>query len=139
MPRRACRWAEKDRAMPPTPPPAAATVPDAGSMQVELDRLKANIDALWDRYDSGIGKHDRTILVDLSAALTELELERSDLRLALEQLRVNSPRWDALLATLKAVNEDLEVGLKKLKQVARFVELAAKAAKAIKGVVGALL
>jgi predicted nucleic acid-binding Zn-ribbon protein len=116
-------------------PPAA----DAKMMQAELDRLKANIDALWERYDAAIGKEDRGALVDLSAALTDLELERSDLRLALESLRVNSPRWDALLATLRAVNEDLETGLKKLKQAARLVDLAAKGAKAIKGVVGALL
>lgn len=120
----------------PVPPPA---VPDAAIMQAELDRLKTNIDALWDRYDGAIGTEQRALLVDLSAVLTELELERSDLRQSLERLQVNSPRWDAILATLRAVNGDLDEGLKELRQVSRLIDLAAKGAKAIKGVVAALL
>jgi hypothetical protein len=123
--------------------PGASVAPtEAGraeAMQAELDQLQANIDALWQRFDAGMGKDDRGALVDLSAALVDLELERSDLRLKLEGLSVTSPRWDAMLATLRAVNADLAQGMKTLKAIVKAVGLAQNAVKALKGVAGALL
>lgn len=114
-------------------------MPEADAMEIELERLQAHIDALWQRYDHGIGTAPRGLLVDLSAALVELELERSDLRVKLEERRVTGPRWDAMLATLRAINEDLATGMKRLKQVVKVVDTATRAAKTLKSVAGALL
>lgn len=133
-------------APPKTKPPyvagASVAPTDAGpaeAMQQQLDLLQTNIDALWTRYDEGMGKDERGALVDLSAALVDLELERSDLKLKLEGLKVTSPRWDAILATLRVVNADMTEGMKTLKAIIKAVTLAQNAVKAIKGVAGALL
>lgn len=127
---------------PPYVPGASVASADAGpaeAMQLQLDLLQKNIDALWTRYDEGMGKEERGALVDLSAVLVDLELERSDLKLKLEAIKVTSPRWDAILATLRVVNADLADGMRTLKAIIKAVTLAQNAVKAIKGVAGALL
>jgi hypothetical protein len=130
------------KSKPPYVPGASVAPAQAGpaeAMQQQLDLLQKNIDALWDRYDAGMGKDDRDGLMALSQALVEMELERSDLKLKLEAIKVTSPRWDAILATLRAVNADMTEGMKTLKKIVQAVNLAQNAVKAIKGVAGALL